>query len=614
MKNVKIKFKLFLLAGFMLLSMVAIGVVSLLFMGEINKGTSVVSVNWMPSVIVSEELNTLTSEFRIKEYKHILAQSAEDKQSAEKEMENLKQQIQQLFNTYTSSLITDDTDQQLIQSAINAWDRYLKLDNSIISLSRGNKTDLATKAIRQSVPVYDETSNIFLQLVEFNKTGVDQANISGDRMYAEAKKMVILSLTLIAILALSFAIYIIQTINRPIREIDHVASKIADGDLNQSITYQSRDELGKLAVNFNKTVERLRDYVKYIDEIADVLKQIAGGNLVFELTYDYAGEFAKIKQALEEISSSLNNTLGQINRASDQVSAGGDQVSSGAQALSQGATQQASSVQELAATINEISSQVKETSDNANTARSQTDQTGEQVASSNQQMKEMIAAMGEISEKSVQISKIIKTIEDIAFQTNILALNAAVEAARAGSAGKGFAVVADEVRNLASKSSEASKSTAALIEGTVKAVEKGTNIANATAQSLNNVVESTKQVVSSVNKIALAAEQQAVSLAQITQGIDQISSVVQTNSATAEESAAASEELSDQAQTLKSLVGQFRLRGIASENPIGASAASTGYTNTSYGSTSYASPSSYADNSSYFDQAENTTYSGIEKY
>ena len=251
MKNVKIKFKLFLLAGFMLLSMVAIGVVSLLFMGEINKGTSVVSVNWMPSVIVSEELNTLTSEFRIKEYKHILAQSAEDKQSAEKEMENLKQQIQQLFNTYTSSLITDDTDQQLIQSAINAWDRYLKLDNSIISLSRGNKTDLATKAIRQSVPVYDETSNIFLQLVEFNKTGVDQANISGDRMYAEAKKMVILSLTLIAILALSFAIYIIQTINRPIREIDHVASKIADGDLNQSITYQSRDELGKLAVNFN---------------------------------------------------------------------------------------------------------------------------------------------------------------------------------------------------------------------------------------------------------------------------------------------------------------------------------------------------------------------------
>ena len=437
----------------------------------------------------------------------------------------------------------------------------MELHDNIIELSRENKTDQARKAVMDSVALFNEASDTFSEIVKFNKDGADQASLDGDRMYASAGRIIISSLLFIIVAAMLFALYIIRSINVPVSELDDVARRIANGDLNQSITYHSKDELGKLAVNFNKTVDRLRDYVKYIDEISDVLKQIAGGNLVFELTYDYAGEFAKIKAALEEISNSLNQTMGQINQTSDQVSAGSEQVSSGAQALSQGATEQASSIEELAATIAEISSQVKEIAGNASDARLQCGHTGEQVATSNEQMKEMIAAMQEISDKSGEISKIIKTIEDIAFQTNILALNAAVEAARAGEAGKGFAVVADEVRNLASKSSEASKSTAALIEGTVEAVEKGTGIANATAQSLNAVVESTKSVVDTVDKIASAAEQQASSIAQVTQGIDQISSVVQTNSATAEESAAASEELSGQAQVLKNLVGQFKLRG-----------------------------------------------------
>lgn len=560
MKNLKIKFKLFLLAGFMLLGMVAVGLVSLIFMNKINDGSTVISDNWMPSVIVSEELDILTSDYRIQQYKHVVAQDAEIKRLAEEEMDSLTKQINEMFQTYTK-LITSDTDRKLMQDAQDVWSRYMQLHDNMIELSRANQTEQAMKAVMDSVALFNEVSDTFTKIVEFNKDGADQASVAGDRLYTSAGKIIMFSLVVIIAAALLFAVYIIRSINIPVRELDDVARKIAAGDLNQSITYNSRDELGKLAVNFNKTVERLRDYVKYIDEISDVLRQIAGGNLVFELTYDYAGEFAKIKQALEEISESLNRTMGQINQTSDQVSAGSEQVSSGAQALSQGATEQASSIEELAATIAEISSQVKETADNASDARFQCGHTGEQVATSNEQMQEMIAAMTEISDKSGQISRIIKTIEDIAFQTNILALNAAVEAARAGEAGKGFAVVADEVRNLASKSSEASKSTAALIEGTVQAVEKGTEIANATAESLFAVVESTKGVVSSVDKIASAADQQAESIAQVTQGIDQISSVVQTNSATAEESAAASEELSSQAQVMKGLVGRFTLRG-----------------------------------------------------
>jgi methyl-accepting chemotaxis protein len=561
MRNIEIKSKLFLLACFMLAGMIAVGIVSLSFMGKINEGTTDISESWMPSVIASEELNTLTSDFRREEYKHIVAQDEETMQSAETKMEDAGNRINETFSMYLSTLITSEEDRKLIQDAQNAWNEYLQNHDQLILLSRDNKTDEAMEIVLGTISLYDNVSNLLLEVVQLNKDGADAADLEGNRLYSEAKRLVIIALIVIGALSFAFAIYIIRGINRPVKELDNVAKKIAEGDLDQSITYNSRDELGTLATNFNKTVGRLRNYVNYIDEISNVLRQIAGGNLVFELTLDYEGEFAKVKQALEEISHSLNETLGQINQAADQVSSGSDQVSSGAQALSQGATQQASSIEELAATINEISTQVKDTAATANEVRRQTDQTGEQVATSNTQMQEMIAAMTEISDKSTQISKIIKTIEDIAFQTNILALNAAVEAARAGEAGKGFAVVADEVRNLASKSSEASKSTAGLIEGTVQAVEKGTEIANATAESLFAVVESTKGVVASVDKIASAADQQADSIEQVTLGIDQISSVVQTNSATAQESAAASEELSSQAQVMKNLVGRFTLRG-----------------------------------------------------
>ncbi len=373
------------------------------------------------------------------------------------------------------------------------------------------------------------------------------------------------SLIVIAIIAIvALAVVVVVMLNlfviRPVKKLDTAAQSIADGDLNTKVEYKSKDEFGALADNFGKTANRLHSYVDYIDEISSVLNEIANGNLAFDLTLDYVGEFAKIRDALDNISASLNNTISQIDNTSQQVSSGSASLSSGAQDLSQGAMQQAAAVEELSATIAELSEQVNKNATNARNVSANVTATAESVRQSNESMQMLIKSMDEISTKSQEIEKIIKAIEDISFQTNILALNAAVEAARAGDAGKGFAVVADEVRNLANKSSEAAKNTADLIQASVTAVNQGTKIADETAQSLLATVDDINSITGAVNELSQSSEQQATSIRQVSEGINQISNVVQNNSATSEETAASSEELSAQAQTLNSLVLKFRLR------------------------------------------------------
>lgn len=359
------------------------------------------------------------------------------------------------------------------------------------------------------------------------------------------------------LVTLLFMAYLLKRILSPVYNILGAAKEIEEGHLDARITYISGDEFGQLADSFRDMQGFLKDVVE--DVRANLVKM---GNKDFqvEAEADYRGDFSAIRDSIQVISEQLSHTLARINEAADQVEGGSDSVSSSAQMLSQGATEQASSIEELAATVNEISSQVKQNADSAHNASQRADQVGSEATESNKRMQDMLSAMADISDRSSEIGKIIKTIEDIAFQTNILALNAAVEAARAGEAGKGFAVVADEVRNLASKSAEASKNTAVLIESSLRAVENGTKIADETALSLNEVLTGVQDVTGTINEISSASEAQARSISQVTLGIDQISSVIQTNSATAEESAAASEELSGQAQILKNLVSQFHLK------------------------------------------------------
>ncbi|MDR0925347.1 MAG: methyl-accepting chemotaxis protein [Hungatella sp.] len=348
-------------------------------------------------------------------------------------------------------------------------------------------------------------------------------------------------------------------ISNPLKKLSAIAERIAEGELDIQVDVSGNDEIGMVAASLGNTVSQLKNYVNYIDEIAAVLNQIADKDLVFQLQYDYKGDFEKIKRSLLKISGTLTTTMQRITATSDQVAYGSQSISASSQALAQGATEQASSVQELAATISEISHKIEQNAKDSTGANEQALLASRELETSNHHMRELVSAMEEINESSSEIGKIIKAIEDIAFQTNILALNAAVEAARAGEAGKGFAVVADEVRNLASKSSEAAKSTTYLIEGSIKAVANGSRLVDEAAESLANAVNSTRSVSEMIGRVSEASIQQSEAIQQVSVGVDQISGVVQTNSATAEEGAASSEELFDQAELLKELVNEFKL-------------------------------------------------------
>jgi len=389
--------------------------------------------------------------------------------------------------------------------------------------------------------------------------GTQLSDDAESRAYSSQAILFFLGLAAVVI-AIVMTVIITRSITIPVNQLVFASEKMNDGDLSvaDSITYIADDELGVLARSMKETISNLREYVTEIDETLGVM---ATGDLTKssdDIT-DFRGDFASIKVSMLKILKSFNATLTDIQRAAEQVDTGSSQVASGSQSLSQGAVEQASSIQELAATVSQVSTEVQKAGEFAASASSKTAEAGELMNGCNNQMKEMVAAMDDIANASQEISKIIKTIEDIAFQTNILALNAAVEAARAGAAGKGFAVVADEVRNLAAKSAEASNSTSVLIENAVNAVNRGTKLAADTADILNSVVTNAMEVSEMVNQIAVTSEEQGIALQQVTDGIEQISSVVQVNSATAEESAAASQELFGQANVLNNLVGRFQL-------------------------------------------------------
>ena len=410
----------------------------------------------------------------------------------------------------------------------------------------GQATILGEKHLCSYVPTYDANGQIDGLIF----AGISMADAMGQIGLTVALSF-LSGVALITIGIMLIGAYIKRTVSKPLFRLTVLAQTLEQGDLglNQHQTMMveidSNDEIGTLSKCFDNTISRLRNY---IGEISHMLEAIAGGDLTAQITQEYVGDFAAIRTSLNDILQRLNSTVGQIVSSSEHVSAGAEQMSVASQALSQGSMEQTGAVEELEETMRSVTSSVRQTAESVQRAREQVDGMGVQLAEGNQRMHEMTGAMREISDSSNEIEKIIKTIEDIAFQTNILALNAAV--------------VADEVRNLAAKSAEASQSTSALIGRSIAAVNQGTQIAGATARQLEGIVANANGIVETINAIAADAQTQAGAVEQIQDQIGQITGVVQTNSSTAEESAATSQELSAQASVLKQLVKTFRLRRI----------------------------------------------------
>lgn len=393
----------------------------------------------------------------------------------------------------------------------------------------------------------------------FNKSNIAVSQAEKFSAQGIIKLKVVTMITLVVNLAFIAFIFVIirRKVLLPIKVLEKGMEDLSQGDLQTEIAYSSSNELGMLANSMRTSIQTLSEYVS---RIGSAMEQMEQGNFDLPLQ-QYIGDFTRIGLSMEKFSTQISETLMQLNITSEQVSAGSDHVASSSQLLAEGAAEQSAAIEQLSQAVGEIEEKIDYTTENARIFNGKAQEMGASLDESERKMELLLKAMADIRSNSEEIIKINKTIEDIAFQTNILALNAAVEAARAGEAGKGFAVVADEVRNLAAKSALAASSTSELIDVSVRSVESGKELTDSMAQTMSDVLKDAREIALGIREIQTASQEQSISISRITVNVDQISSVIQSNSATAEESAAASEELSAQAKMLSNLAGQFTLKG-----------------------------------------------------
>ncbi len=476
--------------------------------------------------------------------------TAEQKADLEKRFDK----ISGYFGTISKNLDNAELGNRLT----NNWDAVRSASFEMINLIEAGEMDAALDYYNSTLNEVSET--LADSLDETGELAEKEAEAKFDKTMQVIRLSTIVFLaTLTAIIAITafISLRLIKSIGNDLKVLIDASTEIARGDVHVNIDYHKQNEIGAVADQLRKAVNSI---ALYIDDISDVMSKMAAGQFNVRFSREFDGDFKAIQNAVNSFTRDISDSMRTITEVSSTVSDGSTQMSEGSQSLAEGTTRQASAIEEISATIQDVSTQITATADNAAQAGHLSEKTQAKVNEQDAEIQNMVSAMSEINDTSKEIEKIIKTIEDIAFQTNILALNAAVEAARAGAAGKGFAVVADEVRNLANKSQEAAKNTSDLITAAISAVGKGSQIAGATAESMKEVKEISAQTAKLIVDIANASQEQSESIKQITAGVDQISQVIQTNAATAEQTSAPCTSLNGQSNQLHERVARCELR------------------------------------------------------